>query len=286
MKSRVQRALTVVLLSVLSIHSFSVVGSPAKVPFELCQDYLVVIRGSVGQVTNIRMVIDTGAACTVITNRKIVRRLGLSSDKVEAIDLFGPKREVEEVILPDVRIGPLYASDLPVMVTDLYDHHRRETPFDMIIGLDILRQANFVIDYESGAIEFGAGETLPEVASFDSGSEFIVVHLLQNRKKLRLIVDTAAPNLVLYQGCLEQYQIQLKRSPVEYVQNSRKVFQQRGVLLGRVQFGSGYWRTLEAVVIEAPAPEEFHFDGLLGPRSLGLKKMSVDFDRQRMSWKK
>jgi predicted aspartyl protease len=287
MRLKVQHYFVLLLLSGPFISPQSMAKGPSKIPFELCQEYLVVVKGSVGQITNIRMVIDTGALCTVITNQKIVEQLGLKSEKVEAVDPFGPKRMVEEVILPSFRLGPLRAKAMRMMVTDLYNHHRKSTPFDLIIGLDILRQVpRFVIDYENRVIHFGTSELLPDVTSFEPGSGFIVVPLFQSGKKLRLAIDTGAAHPVLYQECVEKHQLQPKMTKIRYVQNGREIIQQRGVLLNRVQFGSTQWKTFEVFLLETAAPEEFDFDGFLSPRRLGLKKIFFDFSRQLLSWKR
>ena len=59
----------------------------------------------------------------------------------------------------------------------------------------------------------------------------------------------------------------------------------RKVVLSDVNLGQSNWDELPAYILDRPSPIE-HLDGILGPASLGIRQLKLDFQNSRLSWEK
>src|SRR5208282_6374918 len=128
-------------------------GPDEEVPFELVSGYLVVVDGSIGPLHRLKFVLDTGATHTAVSN-KVAEQLGLHrvTGRVFNIDkIVG----TDWAVLPEVEFGPIQGSQVPVMVTDLDYFKSLGSHVDAVIGLDLLRQKNFCIDFGAKKVLFG-----------------------------------------------------------------------------------------------------------------------------------
>jgi hypothetical protein len=61
-------------------------------------------------------------------------------------------------------------------------------------------------------------------------------------------------------------------------------FRLQRVLLATTNFGETDFGQQNAFVVEDQEDESSEFDGLLGPSALGLKQITIDFQRHTFSW--
>src|ERR1700677_4436074 len=165
---------------------------------QLYQGYLIVAHGSIGAVKNLNIVLDTGTTPSLLDLR-IARKLNLRGEDSVSIARLDRRTRAEETNLPSLEIGPLKRSNLRVVTADL-SFYEKVLPvrIDAVVGLDVLGQRPFVIDYPARVIRFEPAPALEVslplrldqgLAVFDAEIDHMPVHLL---------FDTGAGSMVLF----------------------------------------------------------------------------------------
>jgi hypothetical protein len=90
------------------------------IPFELVSDFLVVVKGQIGDLDGLKFIIDSGATRSVI-DRKLADRLRLQRHTGKVMN-FDRLILVEWADIPDLRIGSLRSEALRVMVVKLAEY--------------------------------------------------------------------------------------------------------------------------------------------------------------------
>ena len=221
-------------------------------------------------------VIDTGTSPSIL-NIGVARRLGLPLSRAR-ISAIGGLSETFAATLPEIRLGPLQAMSVPVLVSDLSRLERDlKLPIAGILGLDILGKSSFRLDYGKQLIEFGevAPEGIPIELSIRAGLPIAEIKVAG--KSLRLLIDTGTDRMVIF-GV---------RSAAEISPNpANSLLQGNGVAnLVRARAVSSLEFELSGVRFRQSAyfvsnGEEPLFDGLLGVRSLGVRVLSLDANRR------
>lgn len=86
----------------------SVEASTFTIPFQLHRGYLVVVKGSIGEIS-LNLLVDTGSATTVV-DRQLREKLKLRTNPVQSSSPFGSIESVEAARGAELRVGPLYRS--------------------------------------------------------------------------------------------------------------------------------------------------------------------------------
>lgn len=165
--------------------------------FKLYRGYLIVVSGSVGGVKNLHFLLDT-ATSESIADQRLVERLGA---RQHPGTLYVPGETVSagQAVLSDLRAGPLSVKSVSVSILDLASWEQAlRTHIDMLIGLDVLGQCSFTIDYEARRIFFGEPPPLPLMVPMQSGQPLVFVTAWVARRPLRMLVNTAVPALTLH----------------------------------------------------------------------------------------
>ena len=152
------------LLAVLAVAGQPVArgSNPGRtVTFDLYRDYLIVARGSAGSLKGLNFMLDTGANPSVI-DRRVAQKLHLQ-ELAASIAVIGGNVQGGQSVIPSLELGPVRRENLPVLIEDL-SFFQKAFPvrIDAIIGLDLLGQSPFVIDYPAREIHFGS---LPVLAT-------------------------------------------------------------------------------------------------------------------------
>ena len=163
---------------------------------------------------------------------------------------------------------------------------------DAIIGLDVLGGRDFSIDYQSKRITFempmggvNSTKTTEPQVPFEGGPGFAVVHIQIQGQVLRLMVDTGTSDLVLFaprvQGRLPGTRPAGVKTKTTMAGEERwPVLELPGARLGSIDLA-----TPEAVLMDGQAPASVDLDGLLGVASLGLRRITFDFEHNTIRWK-
>lgn len=269
-----------------SPYPASPTGIETQIPFKLYADYLIVVKGTLGNLTERNFLIDTGANPSSI-DRRVARKLGLSG-RSRKLALYGQDIDVEGVVLPHLVAGPIEVEFLDVLVQDLAPiEHRLSVRIDAIIGFDILSRTSFAINYSSRRISFGSFENTPQTIPFSSAPPKVTVQVYLFDQSVHLLVDTGTPNVLLFEDRLPSRLRHLPTNTVSLSPNSAAtLFQLREVMVPGVSLGETTLRPKGVFLTRGNASFDQCMDGVVGPTSLGLKWIAFDFEHQRFAWKR
>lgn len=244
------------------------------VPFDLYNGYLIVARGSAGSLKNLNFLVDTGTSLPILDAR-IARKLRLQKEASASIIILGGRAQGGEAVLPSLEFGTVQQSNLRVVTTDL-SFFSKVLPvrIDAIVGLDVMGEKAFVIDYAARVIRFGPLPALPfsiplrldrGVATFDAEIDHAPVHLA---------FDTGAGSVVLFDKAMP---LNSERK-VDAVQTRSEIggFARKPVRLRSVKLGEEEFRQKSAILVDNPKPSQLDFDGLMSPAALGISRVSID----------
>jgi predicted aspartyl protease len=241
------------------------------VHFDLYQGYLMVARGSAGGQKGLTFLIDTGASPTVLAPR-VAQKLHLEESPA-SIAVVGGHVQAERATVPSLALGPVHRQNLPVLVEDL-GFLEKWLPFrvDGIVGLDVLGEGAFLIDYASHTIQFGPYPMLPNSVALRMKDGLAVVDVDVNGVPASLLVDTGASALTLF----------VKNArPVLQVTSigefERKQFQARSVRLGQTEFK-------QEPISVVGGGTGYAFDGLMSPAAMGIRRVAIDIGRGEMGF--
>jgi predicted aspartyl protease len=275
----VKRAMLLILL-VLSISRWTV-AADSSVPFELRRGYLIVVQCSIGELANLTCIIDTGVSESVVDMR-LVRRLSLAT-RVDSAMFLIQEVPVVAVSIPSLHLGPLRTGLLAGIATDLSSLtvHFGIRP-DVLIGMDVLHQANFVIDYKARQILFTASPVLRHRVSLASDPRLALVESTIMGQRLLLQVDTGFHGLLLY-GRRSGTPAGLAYGK-SFVENAARTLTAVGLDSSEVRIGNWRASQVEVSILERAPRETLDFDGVIGAQVLRARRIAFDFDTNTLSW--
>lgn len=253
----------------------SVSGTTA--PFELGFNFLVIVKGRVGELDGLKFILDTGSSHTVI-DEKVANSLRLQR-RPGKITNFDREMPVKWTEIRELQAGPIRATGVNVIVAKLGDYSEFAQGVDGLIGLDLLsRGKKLSIDYERQIVSFDATQD-----GGPSPSRSFVVPITVQGVRMSLLVDTGLCDVMLYKDKLR------KGLP-----NIRTEGESRAALIGRLHATQV---NLPGVKIVGPETEVMVFlidrpgngdpsgiDGYLGPLSLHARRIEMDFAGHRFRW--
>jgi predicted aspartyl protease len=258
------------------------VQQPIWVPLRLYRGYLVVVKGKLGDLPQQNLLIDTGTAPSIV-NARVAHDLNLHFTQGRLAVLNNLRVPAGRAVLPSIEVGLTHVTDLPVMVRDLTAEEKNlGFPIAAIIGLDVLARSDFRIDYQAGRLVLGGPPGDGFAVPLKSGGPLPLIDIRLNGQTVRMLVDTGAAGLVLFQTSA------VNRVPVRQVAASSstsnlsgdffvKEFTPGDIVIGGRQF------VLKRAYLAPDQPDAGRpFDGLMGVGALGFKSISFDFENQRL----
>lgn len=230
------------------------------------------------------MLVDTGANPTIIDSR-LATDLGLSgTDAVMA--MMNGSVHFEKVVLPDLQLGPIRHSNFMVLVRDLQFMHRElGMPIDAVVGMDVLSATNFTIDYRHKRLLFGGPtDGNDDAIDFASAPPFMVVNAGTGKEQMNLLVDTGTSSIVLFES-MAHPDLGKTRVAERDGRNIAGNFEAEEILLPEVQLGKTHFSSRTAFLAHDQPGWGQTFDGILGPRAVGLSRVTFDFKAGKLRWK-
>jgi hypothetical protein len=269
---------------VVPVETKPVFHNSIELSIQLYKDYLVVVEGSIGTLEKLTFIIDTGAYPSMIDQR-ISTTLGLS-ERNGKVGLVNQNVQTKLATLSVVAVGPARAESIPVLVQDLSSFEKTlGRRIDAIVGLDVLGKTSFSINYKTKRLRFGPMERTRSTVSFKTGPPFITVQVRLHDQPVRLLVDTGASALMLFQSHHENPISRPSGRPAKAT-NVGGEFQRQAVLIPDMRLGKEELGPQAGFVVADQRDDGRDFDGLLSIRGAHLEEIGFDFENHEISWKK
>jgi len=168
------------------------------------------------------------------------------------------------------------------LTTDLSGVCRSER-IDALIGLDLLRLANFEVDYRSRRIVFEPSQDMPQDVPFATTTPLLSVDVSIQGRPVRLMVDTAASTVVLFRNRMQSRLPRFRLRGQTAVSNALGSSQAREVDLSSIYLDGTPW-TDRALLIDVTAEAYQGFDGVLGAWPQAVARIQFDFRGNRLAW--
>jgi hypothetical protein len=250
-------------------------GRPQTIPLRIYRNFLVVAEGQFGGAPEGQnFILDTGTAPSII-NVRLVRQLGLATIPSTSW-AAGKIIPAQAAIIPEIELGPIRAVSLPVHVQNLSRLERDfGIPIAGIIGLDVLSKSSFRLDYDKREIEFGDISHVGIPVHFDARAGLAVAKVRIEGQEARILVDTGTDRVVLFGGNFAEAGWLALR---DTSQSGANLVDQNMVVqifsAADIVFGGQHFSDDRAYF--APGSTDPVFDGLLGVRALGFRRLSYD----------
>jgi predicted aspartyl protease len=257
-------------------------GSVSKLPFRLSSGYLIQVEGRIGDQTNLKFILDTGASISMVDQR-IAAKLKLDAHTAQSFN-FDRNLKWETATVPEVQFGPIRADNVVVLVSDLARYSDFARKADAIIGMDLLNLSNLTVDLGAGNLIFDLVAPQTYLAGGDPMTKCLVVELQVQDRPVHLLVDTGLQGILLYEGRLRNTVPGLRTAGSIKNATMGGRMQVKQATLPDVVFGK---RNREVPVLFLPSPAADTLpgiDGIVGIAALQARRVHFDFYGKTLSW--
>jgi Aspartyl protease len=255
-------------------------GTIEEVPFELYQHHVIVVKGSIGRLNNVSLLIDTGTIPSVVDER-IARKLRLTTESATLI-AFGQQVSVRSAVLEGFRIGAWQSG--PYQPASAISRTWKASASMRSSGSTCLARASLGIGYKTRRLSFGPVGREDSVAPLEAVWPFVTVRMTIAGQPVRVLVDTGSSDLVLFKTRIPAA---LADAPwrgdktVQYASGPARL------RLRQASLGAHVWNNLLAWALDrVPQGYPSSIDGVLGVRALGCQRVAFDFERNEFRWSK
>ena len=275
-----------VLLQVGAVEPRSVTAAEnegSELPFQLSSGYLIYVNGRIGDGRKLRFLLDTGSTVSLV-DRRVADKNWVRSRQAESLS-FNRTVTWDEATVPEMQFGPIRVRNARVFVGKLDQLSELTNHIDAVIGLDLLSQRDFTVDYDARKIIFhpgGAHEAISQGA--EPASRCVVVEGLIQGHRVRLIVDTGFSGLLLYKERINKRIPTLRLDGAPELVEVGKSLKASQVSIPDVVVGSKRIDVRALLVNSPPENVAAEIDGVLGPSALNAHKLHFDLARRTIDW--
>jgi hypothetical protein len=188
-------------------------------------------------------------------------------------------------IVPSLKVGPVRRENLPVLVEDLsFLEKALSDRIDAVIGLDVLGQGPFEIDYISHRIYFDPVPSLANSLPLELKGGLPIVKAKLDHVSVHLLVDTGASSLLLFEHKVPTSVSRVNTSVVQESTNMIGEFERKQVWLPNLSLGEAKFGRESAFLVHSDGEAIQDFDGLMNPAALGITKIAIDVGRGRLAF--
>ena len=252
-------------------------------PIKIYQGYLIVVEGSVGDVQGLSFLLDTGASNSAI-DRRVAEKFALPRKRTRVIN-FDKAVPLESCEVPQLTYGPEHGSHVRLVVEDLSYLRASGVQVDGVIGLDLLRRKNFLVDYARKFVRFGGTENQGMSAvPMRADAILLRVGVELGGKSIWMIVDTGTRETVMYRDRIENMVTDYRVEGRTMGRSLGGAVESQLAVVPRLRLG-GKDLEREVMLVRAPeGPVLPDVAGYLGPVSLKAKQVAFDFEKNQLLW--
>jgi len=246
--------------------------------FDLYRDYLIVAQGSVGSQKDLNFLLDTGANPTVL-DRRVAQKLHLQ-ERPSVLAGINGQVQAGLATVPSLQFGPIRRDNFGVVVEDL-SFFSKAIPvrIDGVIGLDVVGQSPFEIDYAASRIFFGPMPSLKNSLPLELRGELPIVTAEVDHLSTQLVLDTGASSLILFAPKGPALISRVKATAVQQSSSNMGEFERKQVTLNSLRLGQMEIRRQPAFLVQSRWDGTEDFDGLMSPALLGITQLVIDVRR-------
>lgn len=271
--------------------SYAVAREPVRqateIPFEMYNDNLVVVEGTIGSMEDVKILVDTGTGTTIVA-AEIATKLDVreNPEKVRLTSL-GDSLDVRSAVVSQIKIGALHLSPARVIVHDLsFLRQRLGVSIGAIAGLDVLTTQSFMIDYRKRKLISSSMEVPKKSLPFETQKPFLTVKVNIAGHELRLLLDSGTPGVLVFRDRLRTSSLKLE----ELSNRNALMFTGAGTMQARwfraseVFLGTKPIGPQVVLVAESNSDADVGLDGLLGFTMTGFQRVWLDFENGLFGW--
>ena len=256
--------------------------------FDLYRDYLILVQASSSGHDQLNFLVDTGADPTIL-DRRVAEELKLHPFAVGKVTDLNGVALGESAVLPDLQVGPIHSRNLTVLISDLsfleksLNVRTATSPaanIDGMIGIDVLGQNPFTIDYATKEINFSELYPLDFSVPLQVSQHFLTVVIALNGQSYQLMLDTGASSLMLFSTRVEGLLSSSQGSIIKHSTNLSGQFQRLQIQLKDLTLGDAHIGEKPGFVVANKKQAADDFDGLLNPVSVGITRIGIDPKRR------
>jgi hypothetical protein len=246
--------------------------------FDLYHDYLIVARGAAGSQKGLNFLVDTGTNPSVL-DRRVAQKLHLQ-ERPSILAGINGRVQAGQATVPSLQFGPIRRENVNMVVEDLSFFSKAiPVPIDGVIGLDVVGQAPFEIDYAANQISFGPIPSLKNSLPLELRAGLPIVSAELNHLSTRLVLDTAASALIVFAPQTPATVSRVNATAVQQSSSRMGEFERKPVQLGSLTLGQMELRGQPAFLLQEPWDRNGDFDGLMSPALLGITRLAIDAQR-------
>ena len=194
-------------LALLLIHSFAATSPPVPLPFHLTGQGAIIVPAIVNGSGPVSFMLDTGSNGSVISEQ-LAASLGAKAVAKTTLMSASGRKDALMVRIEHLAVGGVSADDVLMTVAspdsfNLPDLATSGRKVQGVIGQDVLGGLRYTIDYtERRIVWHDAAAIVPAhatVLELESQDDRFVARVPQDHRVLRLVPDTGAEALVLFQ---------------------------------------------------------------------------------------
>lgn len=259
-------------------------ASDSQISFKLYDNYLLVVQGSLGKLKKRNFLIDTGASPTVI-DQSIAQQLEMTAltEPSDTTNVVSGSVKTQFALLPSLQLGPIRRQTFRVVIADLgFLHSKVGTRIDAVVGLDVLGESSFRIDYQKKRIVFGPIEMDASAVPFGSNPPLVTVQMMLDDQPMRVLVDTGTAGLILFKNHLGAWEPRLPSGGLMKISDlggpaSLPIVTVTDTRVGRLDMGARN-------AYLADGHNCCDFDGLMGISARRFKQVAFDFEHKFITW--
>jgi hypothetical protein len=170
--------------------------------------------------------------------------------------------------------------NVPVLIEDLsFLQKALPVRVDAIIGLDVLGQTAFVIDYAARQIHLGPLPALPDAIPLHMAGGLAILDAQVNNLPAHLLLDTGASSLFLFARSTPGAVSDVRVSAVQQSSGTIGESERKAVKLHSLRLGSAEFAQETAFLVPDGSHGGHPFDGLISPAGLGIRRVAIDLAR-------
>jgi predicted aspartyl protease len=253
-----------------------------EIPFRLCNGFLIVVEGRIGNLNGLKFILDTGTS-TNILDRRIADKLSLPRYPNRVVN-YGKTVGVESATIPDVQFGNVQATDKNMLIADLDKFSDFARDADAVIGVDLLQLNNLTFDYNTRRVIFSPIDHMIQGAHMGPAPLSFTVNVQVQGHRVCLILDTGLSGVLLFEDRIRGHVPGLRMEPgVKKVTIGRRM-NAKLATLPEMRLGPTVMDGRVLLMQGPPRNMLEGVDGYIGITPFHTTRVALDFASKTIRW--